>query len=56
MDNLKRDSEAITRMLERHRAQPLDHPSFGVRKVYEIYIMILDDAIKTLNSLIQFLK
>ena len=56
MDNLKQDWKDINKMVRRHRARPLDHPSPGVRKVYEIYLMILEDAVKTLNSLIRFLK
>ena len=53
---LKEQRSAIDAFLQAHRESPAAHPSLGVQMTLKIYTDILEDALKTVNSLIQHLE
>lgn len=56
LDQLQKDHGAITEMLETHRAVTIVTPQpVGVQILLKMYGMILEDALKTLSALIEFL-
>jgi len=54
IDQLKSQRETLSAFLQAQNNSPM-HGSVGVRITIRIYTHILEDAIKTLNSLIQYL-
>ena len=56
IEDLQADHSALATILRSRRAVELDGMSVGVRVLWTIYLQILEDALKTLDSLIQFLK
>lgn len=55
LDQLQHDHAAITGILAAQRALPVDGKQVGVRILLGIYFHILEDALTTLNSLIQYM-
>jgi len=56
IDNLKVDHSTLATILRARRAVPMEGMSFGVRTLWLIYLQILEDALKTLDALIKFIK
>jgi len=56
IDDLQADHSAFATILRARRAAPVEGMSFGVRTLWIIYLTILEDALKTLDTLIRFLK
>ena len=56
IDDLQADHSALATILRSRRAVSTDGMSVGTRVLWTIYLQILEDALKTLDSLIQFLK
>lgn len=55
LDLLQHDQALLTQVLtERHRVTTETLP-YSVRTLWQIYIVILQDALQTLHALIQFL-
>jgi hypothetical protein len=55
LDRLQTDHQTITQIIQIHRDTPADGHGVGVSTLMNIYLHILEDALTTLNSLIQFL-
>jgi len=56
IDNLQADHLTLATILRSRRAVSLEGMSFGARTLWTIYLNILEDALKTLDTLIQFLN
>ena len=56
IEALQRDHAALTEILTARRAVTTVTLPVGVRLAWQIYIMILEDALKTLNSMIDYLE
>lgn len=56
LDDLQADHSTLASILRSRRAVATDGMSVGIRVLWTIYLQILEDALKTLDSLIQFLK
>jgi len=56
LNNLQADHSTLASILGSRRAASTDGMSMGVRVLWTIYLQLLEDALKTLDSLIQFLK
>ena len=56
LDDLRADHSTLATILRSRRAVSLEGMSVGVLVLWTIYLQILDDALNTLDSLIQFLK
>jgi len=57
IEDLQADHSTLAMTTVRaRRAVPMEGMSIGVRVLWTIYLQILEDAIKTLDSLIQFMK
>jgi hypothetical protein len=56
LDTLQQDHHTFTQLLAARRTVSTETMSFGVRVVWQIYLTILEDALTTLTSLIQFLS
>lgn len=54
--DLQADHSTLATILRSRRAASIDEMSVGVRVLWTIYLQMLEDALKTLDSLIQFLK
>jgi hypothetical protein len=55
LDSLQRDRIILTGILEARRGVSTETLSIGMRLLWGIYLNILEDALSTLNSLIQYL-
>jgi hypothetical protein len=56
IDELQADHSALATILQARRAVSIEGMSFSARALWTIYLTILEDALKTLDTLIQFLK
>ena len=56
LDNLQADHSTFATILRSRQAVSTEGMSIGTRVVWAIYLNILEDALKTLDTLIQFLK
>ena len=56
IDDLQSDNSTLATMLRSRRAVSTEGMSVGVRVLWAIYLQILEDALKTLDSLIRFVK
>jgi hypothetical protein len=56
LDHLQADHSTLASILRSRQAISTDGMSMGVRVLWTIYLQLLEDALKTLDSLIQFLK
>lgn len=56
LNQLQQDHAAITNILQSRRGVTMETLPTGVQISLKMYFMILEDALKTLNSLIHFLK
>ena len=56
LDDLQTDHSTLATILRSRRAASTEGMSMGVRVLWTIYLQTLEDALKTLDSLIQFLK
>ena len=58
LDQLKADQTQIKAILKAHCEEELAprHTSEAVRMIHEVYIETLEDALKTLNSLVEYLN
>ena len=54
-ESLREDHAAISQILECRRAVTTETLPPGLRVLWTIYILVLEDALKTLNSLISHL-
>lgn len=56
LDSLQRDHATLTEILQARRSVALGATlSVGMRLLWGIYLAILEDALTTLNSLIEYL-
>lgn len=55
LDSLHHDHAALTEILKSRRAVSMETLSVGTRLLWGIYLVILEDALSILNSLIQYL-
>lgn len=55
LNQLQQDHAAIENILRVHQSTTIDKLPIGVRLALKMYFMILEDAISTLSSLIEFL-
>ena len=56
LEDLRADHSTLATILRARRAVSMDDKSIGVRTLWTIYLVILEDALKTLDALIDFLK
>jgi hypothetical protein len=56
IEDLRADHSALATMLRARRAVSTAGMSMGARMLWTIYLQILEDALKTLDSLIQLMK
>jgi len=56
LDDLQADHSTLATILRSRRAASTDGMSVGLRVLWTIYLQILEDALRTLDSLIQFMK
>jgi len=56
LDDLQADHSTLATILRSRRATSTDGMSVGLRVLWTIYLQILEDALRTLDSLIQFMK
>jgi hypothetical protein len=56
VDQLRGQYATITEILQVQRSTLLQEANPGLRITSEIYIQILEDALKTINSIIQYLE
>jgi len=56
LDQLQADQAAFTQILQARRGVPQDDMRAGERILWQIYLTILEDALTTLTSLIQYLS
>jgi hypothetical protein len=56
LDDLQADHSTLATILRSRRAASTEGMPFGVRRLWALYLNILEDALKTLDALIQFLK
>jgi len=56
LEDLQADHSTLATILRSRQAASTDEMSVGVRVLWTIYLQMLEDALKTLDSLIQFLK
>jgi hypothetical protein len=56
IEDLQADHSTLAIILRARRAVPMEGMPMGVRVLWTIYLQILEDALKTLDSLIQFMK
>lgn len=56
IENLQADHSALSMIVRSRRAVSTEDMSFGTRALWNTYLQILEDALKTLEALIQFLK
>jgi len=55
LDSLQRDHATLTQILQARRGVSMETLSVGMRILWQVYLTILEDALTTLNSLINFL-
>jgi len=55
VDLLRQDHATLTEIFTARRSVSADTLPIGLRMVWQIYLTILEDALKTLDSLIQSL-
>jgi hypothetical protein len=56
LDHPQADHSTLASILRSRRASSTGGMSMGVSVLWTIYLQLLEDALKTLDSLIQFLK
>jgi hypothetical protein len=56
LEDLQHDHAVLTEILTARRTVTAVTLPVGMRLVWQIYIMILEDALKTLNSMIDYLE
>ncbi len=56
LDQLRRHRDTLTELLQSQREVVMDDMSPGLRISWQIYALILQDAISILNSLIEYLN
>ncbi|MCI0551279.1 MAG: hypothetical protein L0287_10010 [Anaerolineae bacterium] len=54
LETLQQDHAVIQQIIEARRADPTDEIPVGARILLNIYLHILEDALATLSSLIQY--
>jgi len=54
LDSLQQDHATLSQLLHARRAVTMETLPIGMRILFGIYLTILEDALTTLNSLIQF--
>jgi len=55
LDSLQQDHVVLTEILQARRAVSVETLSVGMRILWQVYLTILEDALTTLNSLINYL-
>ena len=55
LDSLQQDHVVLTEILQARRGVSMETLSIGMRILWGVYLAILEDALTTLNSLINYL-
>jgi hypothetical protein len=56
LEDLRADHSTLATILRARRAVYMDDKSIGIRTLWSIYLFILEDALKALDALIDFLN